>query len=292
MQYVSRFTSHERGLTLIELLIAVSILVIMAGTAYTAFQASLDVYHKSESRIVMNQKCRMALDRIATDLANLQAVQGDDSLALISQDNPDEGAGERDVISFVTLVQTDPDPFLAQLNSEAQRTLTDEENQQTLLSDVQRVVYYIGEDPSQQDPDSERRGALATEGGEETQNLALLRIATTSLNPETVILPLLESGTVPTADEEGNPIYVDIVPIIDQIVSFDVKYSDGEEWYESWENTQTIPRSVQVILTVAAENGKRNPNGTPDTLTQSTMVYLMMSANFSEQQPGATPGGN
>ena len=301
--HVSRFTFHasrftpkpainESGFTLVELLIAVSILIVISGAAYTAFNIATDVYQKSESRIVMAQKCRTALDRIVTDLSNMQAVQGDTSLTLVSQDNPGEEGEERDVISFVTLIQTDPDPFLAQLNPEGQSRTTDEENQQTLVSDVQRVAYYIGPDPSQQAAGSETRGTMFPADSEANQEMVLLRIATTELDPEKVIQPLLETGQVPTEDEEGNPIRMDIVPIIDGIVSFDLKYFDGETWYDSWENTETIPKSVQILITVAAEDSDpKSQNVKPNTLTQSTMVYLLMSANFSEQTAGGGPAG-
>ncbi|MCZ6676730.1 MAG: prepilin-type N-terminal cleavage/methylation domain-containing protein [Candidatus Poribacteria bacterium] len=289
----SRSTHHQRGFTLIELLISVSVLVIIGGGAYTSFNIATDIYRKSESQIVMNQKCRIALDRFVTDLSNLQALQGDESLILVSQDNPSEEGAERDVISFVTLVRTDPDPFLAQLNPEGQLGGTDavEENQPQLVSDVQRVAYYIGEDVNQLDIDSEARGAMLAADSETDQDLVLLRLATTALEPETVIQPLLESGTLPTEDEEGNPIRVDIVPLIDQIVSFDLKYFDGEEWYESWEDTEAIPKSVQVLITVAGENRSADQNAASATMTQSTMVYLMMSVNFSEQPLGGGPGG-
>ena len=110
-----------------------------------------------------------------------------------------------------------------------------------------------------------------------------------------MIQPLLETGTIPTEDEDGNPIYADVVPIIDEIASFDVKYSDGEESYDSWEDTETIPKLVQVLITVADENSSQSEtvgqrrNAKPET--QSTMIYLPMSANFSEQPPGGGPVG-
>ena len=299
--HVSPLALHTHGFTLLELLVAVSILVIIGGASYTAFNVALDVYQRSESRIVMTQKCRIALERVATDLSNLQAVQGDESLVIVSQDNPIEEGISRDLISFVTSIHTDPDPFLAELNAANQTVVSDEEgNQGELVSDVQRVAYYIGADvalqaESEQAGEPEVGGELLTAGSEAEGRLALFRLSTTALDVETVIQPLLESETLPTEDEAGNPIYVNIVPITDQITSFDVRYYDGEEWYESWDDTEMIPKSVVVWMTVASENGQQRQNTGASTITQSTMVYLPMSANFSEQPPGgggaAGPGG-
>ena len=137
-------------------------------------------------------------------------------------------------------------------------------------------------------------GELLTADAEVEGRLALYRLSTTALDVETVIQPLLESDTLPTEDEAGNPIYVNIVPIIDQITSLDVRYYDGEEWYESWDDAEMIPTSVVVWITVAAGNSQQRQTSA-NTITQSTMVYLPMSANFSEQPPGGTgaagPGG-
>ena len=298
--YISRLALHTPGFTLLELLVAVSILVIIGGASYTAFNVALDVYQKSESRIVMSQKCRLALERVATDLSNLQAVQGDESLVIVSQDNPIEEGIDRDLISFVTLIHTDPDPVLSELNAANQMVVADGEiYQDELVSDVQRIAYYIGEDIARQlgtegSDEIGTGGQMLTPDGEVAEELALFRLSTTALEVETVIQPLLESETLPTEDDEGNPIYVNIVPIIDQITSFDVRYYDGEEWYESWEDPEMIPNSVVVWITVESESNQRRQNASASAVTQSTMVYLPMSANFSEQQPdgaAAGPGG-
>ncbi|MCE2395192.1 prepilin-type N-terminal cleavage/methylation domain-containing protein [Candidatus Poribacteria bacterium] len=298
--HISRLTLHADGFTLLELLVAVSILIIIGGASYTAFNVALDVYQKSESRIVMTQKCRIALERVATDLSNLQAVQGDESLVIVSQDNPIEEGINRDLISFVTLIHIDPDPFLAELNAANQTVVADEDlNQDNFVSDVQRIAYYIGEDTarqigSEQENRTEVGGEFLTADSEVESGLALYRLSTTALEVETVIQPLLDSQSLPTEDEAGNPIYVNIVPIIDQITSFDVRYYDGEEWYESWDDTEMIPTSVVVWITVGGGNSQQSENTSSSTITQSTMVYLPMSVNFSEQPPGgaaAGPGG-
>ena len=295
--HTSQLMLNSHGFTLLELLVAVSILVIIGGASYTTFNVALDVYQKSESRLVMTQKCRIALERVATDLNNLQAVQGDDSLVVVSQDSPLEEGMDRDLISFVTLIQTDPDPFLVELNAASQSVLVDaEEEPAELLSDVQRIAYYIGEDIIRQ-PDSEQQdevtigGELLTADSEMNGGLALFRLSTTALDVEMVIQPLLDSETLPTEDEAGNPIYVNIVPIIDQVTSFDVKYYDGEEWYDSWDVPDMIPNSVVVRVTVTGENDRQRQNTGNNTITQSTMIYLPMSANFSDEQaPGGAAG--
>ena len=276
----------KQGFTLIELLVAVTVLVIIGGVAFKVFDASVDVYRNSESRVVMAQKCRAALDFLSKDLSNIYAAQQDESLVLISQDNPGE-AGDRDIISFVALIDTDPDPFLAQLN---QGLETDLDGQAPLVSDVQRVAYYVGPDLTQQDGNIENQRTASTDDNEEG-NLILSRVTTTSIDPETVVASLFDTGSIPTEDEDGNPIYVDIAQVIDRVASFDLKYSDGEDWYESWEEVNAIPKAVQVLITVLAEGnsqGRQNPE--QNTMTQSTMIHLPMSAESGGQPTGTLSG--
>ena len=278
----------EPGFTLVELLVSVTIMMIMGGAAYSTFNSVIKIYQKSGTRMILTQKCRIALDYITTDLSNLQAIEGDENLLIVSQDNPSEEAiGDQDLVSFVTLLPSDPDPVLSQLNASNE---LEEEQQESLMTDVKRVAYYIGPDPTGLEEDSEEQGSRLTDGSQEDQQIVLLRITTTSLDPETVILPLLESGTLPVEDEEGNPIQVDVVPLIDQILSFDLKYYDGEELYDSWEDEEQIPKAIQVTISMSADADKiegqsQDIQASQDIqnnmVTQSTMVYLLMSANFS-----------
>ena len=279
----------EPGFTLVELLVSVTIMMIMGGAAYSTFNSVIKIYQKSGTRMILTQKCRIALDYITTDLSNLQAIEGDENLLIVSQDNPsEETIGDQDLVSFVTLLPSDPDPVLSQLNASNE---LEEEQQESLMTDVKRVAYYIGPDPTGLEEDSEERGSRLTDGSQEDQQIVLLRITTTSLDPETVILPLLESGTLPVEDEEGNPIQVDVVPLIDQILSFDLKYYDGEELYDSWEDEEQIPKAIQVTISMSADADKIEGQSQDiqtsqdiqnNMVTQSTMVYLLMSANFSD----------
>ena len=286
----------EPGFTLIELLVSVTIMMIMGGAAYSTFNSVIKIYQKSGTRMVLTQKCRIALDYITADLSNLQAIEGDENLLIVSQDNPSEEAiGDQDMVSFVTLLPSDPDPVLSQLNASNE---LEEEQQESLMTDVKRVAYYIGPDPTGLEENSEERGSRLTDDSQENQQTVLLRVTTTSLDPETVILPLLESGTLPVEDEEGNPIQVDVVPLIDQILSFDLKYYDGEELYDSWEDEEQIPKAIQVTISMSADADKIEDQSQDlqtsqdiqnNLVTQSTMVYLLMSANFSDPTAMTSP---
>ena len=283
-------TIGESGLTLIEMLMAVSILVIIGGSAYFAFKTAVDAYHQTEARVLAAQRCRFAMDRIVTDLSNMQISVQEPELVLYTQDGPSQ-FGNRDMLSFVTLVRTDPDPFWEQLSSfqspnTAQIPLP-------LLSDVQRVAYFVAAAPmpGESVPGSENLQGGFTENaiGEETGAFALFRIATTTLDPEVVIGPILETGTIPETDENGEPIYVDIATLIIGLTNFDLQYFDAETevWNASWDDQESVPSAVQVMIAVQSEiEGAISTNATTqsqpavpaNSMTQATRVYLRASA--------------
>ena len=293
MEKIHTGTIGESGLTLIEMLMAVSILVIIGGSAYFAFKTAVDAYHQTQARVLAAQRCRFAMDRIVTDLGNMQVSLEEPELALYAQDEPGQ-LGDRDMISFVTLVKTDPDPFAAQLSSfqspsTAQVPLP-------LLSDVQRVAYFVAPEPM---PGQSAFGSGSLDGfaenavGEEIGTSALFRVSTTTLDPETVIGPILETGTIPETDENGEPIYVDIATLITGLTNFDLQYFDAEAevWNTSWEDQESVPSAIQVLISVQSEiEGPVSTNTTTqfttqnqpaipsNGMTQLTMVHLRASA--------------
>ena len=296
----------ESGLTLIEMLMAVSILVIIGGSAYFAFKTAVDAYHQTEARVLAAQRCRFAMDRIVTDLGNIQVSAEDAELALYAQDGPGQG-GDRDMISFVTLVRTDPDPFAAQLSSFQSPNTA--QVPQPLLSDVQRVAYFVAAEPmpGQSAFGSENFQDDFTENttDEAAGTSALFRITTTTLNPETVIGPILETGTIPETDENGEPIYVDIATLITGLTNFDLQYFDAETevWNTSWEDQESVPSAVQVLISVQSETDapvstntttqfptQNQPVVPSNSMTQLTMVHLRASATGGGAA-GAPQGG-
>ena len=286
---------------------AVSILVIIGGSAYFAFKTAVDAYHQTEARVLAAQRCRFAMDRIVTDLGNIQVSLEDPELALYTQDGPSQ-SGDQDMLSFVTLVKTDPDPFLEQLSSfQAQNAA---QVPMPLLSDVQRVAYLVAAEPQ---PGESALNSGSFQGGfadgtsdQQNGSYALFRIATTSLDPEVVIGPFLQTGTIPETDENGEPIYVDIATLITGLANFNLQYFDGEAevWNASWDDPESMPSAVQILITVQGEAQRtvstdttqfatqsQQPVMPSNSMTQSTMVYLPASATAGGGAEGAPQGG-
>ncbi len=283
----------ERGFTLVEMLMAVSILVIIGGSAYFAFKTAVDAYHQTEEKILAAQRSRVAMDRLVTDLSNMRISLEDPELALYTQDGPSQ-FGDRDTISFVTLVKTDPDPFLEQLASF--QSLNASQTPLPLLSDVQRVAYFVGSEPlpgestlsSSNSQESLTRETIDTP----SDGLALFRVTTTALDPEIVLSALLQTGQVPETDENGDPIYVNIAILVAGLISFDLQYFDGEaeSWRTSWDDAESFPSAVQIRINVQGEaqfpssrevvqnTVQSQPTMQSVGMTQATMVSLPASA--------------
>lgn len=277
---------NESGITLIEMLTAVSIIIIMGGSTYAVFNTAIRAYNKTQSKLIQGQKARVALDKLVTDLSQIQTDTSDELLTIFSQDMP-TSLGDRDIVSFVTLVRTDPDPFAVQL--QVPNALPTPP-----LSDVRRIVYYIGPKISINElntgivppPITASQSQNNNATLQEEEDLTLYRIVTTALDPELVVSTIMDSGTFPTVDENGTPIVFTAEPLVDGIINFDLKYMDAESeaMYESWDQTDAIPISVQVLVSVIDEDRQQNTSNDTSAqniglvgqgiLTQSTMVYI------------------
>ena len=302
IEKISPQASSESGLTLIEMLMAVSILVIIGGSAYFAFKSAVDAYHQTEGKILAAQRCRFAMDRLVTDLGNIQVSPQEPELVLYTQDAPSQ-LGDRDMLSFVTLVPTDPDPFMEQLSSFQSQNAS--QVPLPLLSDVQRVAYFVAAEPTPGESilnsDNFRGASTEDIGAEENSRYALFRVTTTTLDPEVVIGPFLQGGTIPETDENGTPIYVNVATLITGLANFDLQYFDGEAevWNASWDAPESVPSAIQILIAVQGEarsttstnttqfTSQNQPVTPPNSMTQSTMVYLPASATAGGGAEGA-----
>jgi len=264
---------NQIGFTLIELMVSISILVIIGGTAYTVFNHSIDIYHNQMNEMEIGQKCRAALNQIVLDLSNLYAVEGDEDFSFVAQDNPIEENVNQDMLTFVTLRDTRPDQFLTMLNSENEQAQTDEEETQSLKSDLMRVLYMVGPDPNEEEKEF---------SDDEEQTIYLLRMTMSQLNLEESEASSAMQGEVSTTEQIEDD--TETTPFIENVKSLDFRYFDGEDWLEAWEE-ETFPKSIQITITVTDEFENVE-------ITQSTQVYLRIPANFSTQSEMQSGGQN
>lgn len=293
MRYVN--PKSQSGLTLVELLTSVTIIIIMGGSTYAVFNTAMDAYNRTQTKLIQGQSCRVALDRIVTDLSQIQTDTSDELLTIFSQDVP-TSSGNRDIVSFVTLVKTDPDVFAVQLDGP-------QPVPEPPLSDVRRVVYYIGpkipyaeiESGSVPPPINESQVSNSSNVQQQEERLTLYRVVSTALNPEFIVATIMDAGVKPTVDENGMPVDFAVEGLIDGIINFDLKYVDAESgtMFESWEQTDVIPVGVQVLVSVIDENRQNRTSNQPTAqnpgvigqgaLTQSTMVYIPAGASETAQ---------
>lgn len=259
----SRGFTTESGFTLIEIMVATVITTMIIGSVYTAFRTSLNVYQRDEAKIIMLQRCRVALDRIARDVSNLFYIADDEEMVLLSEDFADgETAEDRDMISFVAIVQPRLNNYYMALEGSGELVL-DEEEENPLPSDLARIIYYVG--PSSED--------------ETVQSL--MRIETTSLDVEELeelLEGLMSSSLTEEIMDELELEGVRSAALVDYVSGLNMRYFDGEEWVDLWdmEDEERLPGAVELTLSITDADTREK------TLTQALVVYLPMNDVLSE----------
>jgi len=271
--------SSSSGFTLIEIMVATAISMLIIGSVYAAFKSSLKVYQYDETKIIMLQKCRTTLDRIAQDASNMFYADGDEEMTFLVDDSADTETNlDNDMISFVTVVNPNLRKYVSSVssNEEAQtKTVTDsttgeETTESTLPSDLARVVYFIGPNP-------------------EIDNVqSLMRIETTDLDIQTVqdmLSQLQSSSTSPSLSSSSSSGDLQETlrtsVLVDNIAGLNIRYFDGTDWVDTWdmEEESTLPKALEITLSVTDPENKGQP------LTQVIVVYLPFS-DSSDQTTG------
>ena len=96
MKRAKGYFCNPRGLTLIELLIAISIFVVLMVTIYSSFQTGIFGHRNIEETITSYQAARQVLDRVNLDLRSSFIYSSEDA----------KFTGNSHQISFLTLVDT------------------------------------------------------------------------------------------------------------------------------------------------------------------------------------------
>ncbi len=255
---------NESGFTLIEIMVATTIALMIVGSVYAAFRTSLKVYQRDEVRMIMLQRCRVALDRIAQDLSNMFYAENDQELTMITQDYADsETSLDLDMISFVTIVEPNiRDYIMTEENTSSTNTTSEsqEEEENQLPSDLVRVVYFIVQNPDDQNAKS------------------LVRIETNNLDIEELTNTLSEMQSSTTLSEELQEELRESI-LVDYVTALNIRYYDGTDWVDEWdmEEEGRLPGAIEVTLSITDADNKGK------SLTQAIVVYLPFSRPSSEE---------
>lgn len=251
----NRKLTPESGFTLIEIMVATVITMMIIGSVYAAFRSSLNVYQRDETRIIMLQRCRSALDRVARDIGNLFYIADDEEMVLIVEDYANtetETEMDTDMLSFVGIVEPRIEEYYIALEEQSE-TLLDEEEDNPLPSDLGRIVYYIGPNPD-----------------DNTVN-SLMRFQTSNLNIEELEELLEEMMSGSPSEELQEELQSSV--LVDYVGGLNLRYFDSEEWIDTWdmEEMEGIPAAIEITLTITdAETQEK-------TLSQAAVVYLPLS---------------
>lgn len=263
------------GFTLIEIMVATAIAILIVGAVYASFRTSLKVYQKDQTRLVMLQRCRATLDKIAKDLNNFFYVEGDEQFTLLTQDYADpETAMDQDMISFVSIVEPDIKRYLAQQESTTSRLSESEETGNQLPSDLARITYVVSKSLNNENVNS------------------LLRIQTTELDPEEINNTISEMQTLSRSEELKEMMRESMVA--EYISGFNIRYYDGTDWVDEWDMSEqnSLPRAIEITLTVTDADVKVvDPTNRKTTLTQAIVVNLPFSRSQAAQASAASSTG-
>lgn len=111
---VSHAARSRQGFTLLELLVAITILSIVVSTVYGAYRATFHIVHTTQAQTEIAAKARIALERITADLESLYL--GDDTF--VKGESEEQDGARTDRLSFlsqafVQLGRTDQPPGLS-----------------------------------------------------------------------------------------------------------------------------------------------------------------------------------
>ena len=263
----------ESGFTLIEILVTTAITMMIIGSIYFSFRSSLSAYQHTETRIIMLQRCRSALDRMAQDISNLFYVEEGDTetageLILMAQDLSDsEISMDKDMISFAAIVEPDLEEYYMALEESGSLTVIDEE-ENPLPSDLARIVYYIGPSPEDETVQS------------------LMRIETANLDTEELENMLEELLGSSTSEELLEELQASV--LVDYVAGLNIRYFDGEDWVDEWDMEEEgagLPSAIELTLTITDANTREKD------LTEAVVVYLPMSEPETEEAELAAGGG-
>ncbi len=206
----ARNTALRRGLTLLEVIIAVAIMAILLGMMATFFWQTLRVRGIVEDEVDRTAVARMVLGRMSEEL---RGVLGAEQIRF--PQGQQRLVGDRRSITFLTTT----------LPRERDYGFRDEfEPPPPGAHDIRMLSYRLDYRDDQQDPNGD------------PLNFGILRTEMDTLG-QTVV-------------EEEDPLAVRDTPWAPEIKYLEYRYFDGVEWTTTWDLTagNSLPQMIQITL--------------------------------------------
>ena len=209
-------SSRGRALTLLETILAVSILVALMGLMFWFYGSTLDTREDGLARTANLQLVRVILDRMANEVRTASGNTEGYGAGLV---------GYKHAFSVNTPVI--PDRILSE-----KRSLTDK--QIAGQFDLQEVRYYIGWDEENLDEDGNPRA------------LGLVRRVSKTYNRGVYVEKATKGDDV--EDEESLAVKEELYA--PEIKYLDILYSDGMNWWEDWDlpGGNSLPLMVRITI--------------------------------------------
>lgn len=225
----------RRGMTLLETLLAVAIIVVIVGTVYAFYHHSIYVVRSGRAYLLEAQLSRVILQHIADQIRHAPGLQVRFGNVL---------AGERDSISFLTTTVPSKLVFFPTTIIESIRPVE---------HDLRRIEYRLAvmEDEQAGVEGSgviilglrrEELRALLAPVVEKTKDEELAGIESESEEEGLAA----ELGAEAEADVQVGPIILEEI-ISERIRYLEFQYYDGRDWRSRW-TADVLPRAVRIII--------------------------------------------
>lgn len=257
--------SHPSAFTLLELLVALAMSGIIAGSLYSALRIGFRARVSAEATVEPVRTAELATALLRADFESALPASGTFAGPFVAVDETGAGGMPADTVAFYTLGNP-ADAYVAAQQAGAQAGIGGETGRRAAGGSVV---------PSAALPAEARLveiGLVAYPGPGGTTDQVLVRRVTTNLL----------SQVTPEPDEEI---------LCRGVRSMNLRYFDGLTWQESWDSTQVenaIPTAVELVIEL-----DRSRDGQEKIVRFPRIFLLSCSAVTSSTGTGTTaaPGG-
>jgi len=220
----------QRGFTLLETILAVSIIIVIVGTVYAFYDYSLRLVNAGREHLLESQLSSVVLQHVSNELRCVAGVGSHFGPVL---------RGSRNGVTFLTTAVPSRVVFLPQQITE---------NARPVEHDLRMVEYNLALDEEENVLGLRRNELrlLLTPVIEKQSDEDLANVAETDTSEEDVDAEKPEPQPLERDDLKELGSYREQI-ISERIRYLEFEYFDGRSWFSSW-NAAALPRAIRIIV--------------------------------------------